>query len=70
MWQFSDGSVYLNFPGFFEEGEDIMRTTFGPTYDRLVALKDEYDPTNFFSRNQNIAPSGTVRTGSEANTDE
>ncbi|MFC7239035.1 FAD-binding oxidoreductase [Saliphagus sp. GCM10025317] len=61
MRQFSDGSVYLNFPGFLEEGEDMMRTTFGPSYERLVALKDEYDPTNFFSRNQNIPPSGVAR---------
>lgn len=61
MRQFSDGSVYLNFPGFLEEGDDMMRSTFGPTYERLVALKDEYDPTNLFSLNQNIAPSGSVQ---------
>ncbi|MBX0297863.1 FAD-binding oxidoreductase [Haloarcula nitratireducens] len=58
MRQFSDGSVYLNFPGFLEEGDAMLQTTFGPAYERLVALKDEYDPTNLFSRNQNIAPSG------------
>ncbi|RZH67055.1 FAD-binding oxidoreductase [Natrinema altunense] len=69
MRQFSDGSVYLNFPGFFENGDEMMRTTFGPTYERLVALKDEYDPTNFFSRNQNIEPSGTARTDGGADTD-
>ncbi|MFC4542087.1 FAD-binding oxidoreductase [Halosolutus amylolyticus] len=61
MRQFSDGSVYLNFPGFLEGGDDVIRTTFGRTYDRLVALKDEYDPTNLFSLNQNIAPSGSVQ---------
>ncbi len=60
MRQFSDGSVYLNFPGFLEEGDDMMRATFGPTYERLVVLKDEYDPTNLFSLNQNIAPSGSA----------
>jgi hypothetical protein len=26
------------------------------TYDRLVALKDKYDPTNFFRMNHNIKP--------------
>ncbi|ELZ83191.1 FAD/FMN-dependent dehydrogenase [Haloferax elongans ATCC BAA-1513] len=57
MRQFSDGSVYLNFPGFLEEGDDMLQTTFGPTYERLVALKDEYDPTNLFRMNQNVAPS-------------
>ncbi|USZ73493.1 FAD-binding oxidoreductase [Natronosalvus halobius] len=63
MRQFSEGSVYLNFPGFLEEGEDMMRSTFGPTYERLVSLKNEYDPTNFFSLNQNITPSGRARAG-------
>ena len=62
MRQFSDGSVYLNFPGFFEEGDDMMQTTFGPAYEPLVALKDEYDPTNLFSPNQNIAPSESAQT--------
>ncbi len=57
MRQFSDGSVYLNFPGFMEDNDATMRTTFGDTYGRLVALKDAYDPTNCFSRNQNVAPS-------------
>jgi FAD/FMN-containing dehydrogenase len=27
-------------------------------YEQLVALKDRYDPTNFFRLNQNIKPSG------------
>lgn len=62
MRQFSDGSVYLNFPGFLEEGDDMMRATFGSTYKRLVALKDEYDPTNLFSLNQNIMPSRNAQT--------
>ncbi len=49
MQQFSDGAVYLNFPGFFEDGEEMLETTFGDAYDRLVALKTEYDPKNRFS---------------------
>ncbi|MGA9402737.1 MAG: BBE domain-containing protein [Haladaptatus sp.] len=57
MRQFSDGSVYLNFPGFLEDNDETMRTTFGPAYDRLVDLKDKYDPTNLFRLNQNIEPS-------------
>ncbi|MCB0164310.1 MAG: FAD-binding oxidoreductase [Anaerolineae bacterium] len=57
MEEFSDGSRYLNFPGFLEEGDEMMRAAFGDKYHRLQALKDKYDPTNFFSLNQNIKPS-------------
>ena len=61
MRGFSDGSVYLNFPGFLEENDETLRTTFGPAYERLVALKDEYDPTNLFDHNANVVPSGEDR---------
>jgi hypothetical protein len=48
--------VYLNFTS--DEGEDRVRSAFGPEkYARLQALKDEYDPSNLFRLNQNIAPS-------------
>lgn len=56
MEEFSDGSRYLNFPGFQEEGDEMMRKSFGNKYERLQALKQKYDPTNFFSLNQNIKP--------------
>ncbi len=39
-----------------DEGEAIARETYGPNYDRLVALKNKYDPTNFFRLNHNIKP--------------
>jgi berberine-like enzyme len=31
-------------------------TVYGDNYDSLVALKDKYDPTNFFRINQKIRP--------------
>jgi len=56
MRPFSTGGVYVNFLG--EEGEDRVRSAYAPAkYDRLVALKSRYDPTNFFRMNQNIKPS-------------
>ena len=49
-------SVYVNNLG--AEGEDRVRAAYAPEiYDRLVRLKDEYDPDNVFRLNQNIRPS-------------
>ena len=58
MAPYSDGSRYLNFAGFQEEGEQMMKTAFGPQYQRLLRLKQRYDPTNTFHLNQNIDPTG------------
>jgi FAD/FMN-containing dehydrogenase len=56
MRRFSDGGMYLNFPGFLEEGDELLRNAYGENYERLVALKNKYDPTNLFRLNQNIKP--------------
>lgn len=53
---YSDGGVYLNFPGLHEEGEALIHAQFGKNYERLARLKKEYDPTNLFRLNQNIKP--------------
>lgn len=36
------------------EGEDVIKTAFGPNLNRLASIKRTYDPTNFFRVNQNI----------------
>jgi hypothetical protein len=52
----SNGRLYLNFPGH-GEGKDLVRNAFGAeTYAKLAAIKQKYDPTNFFRLNQNILP--------------
>jgi FAD/FMN-containing dehydrogenase len=56
MEPFSDGSRYLNFAGFQEEGDAMMRSAFGAQYERLAALKLKYDPDNLFRLNQNVKP--------------
>lgn len=62
MWSalapYSTGGVYMNFLG--DEGQERVKAAYGlEKYKQLVALKDIYDPTNFFRLNQNIRPSGS-----------
>lgn len=52
----SPGGLYVNFAGLGEEGEALVRAAYGANYERLVALKNKYDPTNLFHLNQNIKP--------------
>jgi FAD/FMN-containing dehydrogenase len=47
---------YVNYLG--DEGAAAVRASYGVNYERLARLKRKYDPDNFFSSNQNIAPSG------------
>jgi hypothetical protein len=58
LWQamrpFLSGRAYVNY--LSQEGVERVREAYGTNYDRLVALKNKYDPTNFFRLNQNILP--------------
>lgn len=49
------GTTYLN----FEPGSTDVKTGFGEDkYQRLVALKDEWDPGNLLRSNHNVPPTG------------
>ena len=59
LWQalqpFSSGNIYVNYES--DVGVDRVQAAYGAAkYDRLVALKNTYDPTNFFRLNANIKP--------------
>jgi FAD/FMN-containing dehydrogenase len=51
---YSAGGAYINF--MMDEGQDRVRATYGPNYDRLTEVKAQYDPDNVFRINQNIRP--------------
>jgi FAD/FMN-containing dehydrogenase len=53
--QYATGQLYFNFLADIEE--DQVKAAFGnEKYGRLAALKNRYDPKNFFRINQNIKP--------------
>lgn len=54
LQRFGTGGSYLNFPGFGEEREALLRGAYGANYDRLIVLKEHYDPTNLFRMNLNL----------------
>ncbi|MEU1408807.1 FAD-binding oxidoreductase [Streptomyces sp. NPDC005728] len=50
------GAMYVNFTG--DAAEDKVRASYpAAVHERLVRVKDAYDPTNLFRLNQNIRPS-------------
>ncbi|MDQ6672338.1 MAG: FAD-binding oxidoreductase [Chloroflexota bacterium] len=59
---FLTGGVYVNDLG--EEGVDRVRAAYGTNYERLVELKNRYDPTNIFRVNHNIGPNSSAQSTS------
>ncbi|PSL43864.1 FAD/FMN-containing dehydrogenase [Chitinophaga niastensis] len=51
---YSAGGAYVNF--MMDEGEARVKATYGENYERLVTIKNKYDPNNLFRVNQNIKP--------------
>jgi FAD/FMN-containing dehydrogenase len=56
MGRHSSGGLYLNFAGFGEEKEALVKAGHGANYARLKKVKAKYDPANFFRMNFNIPP--------------
>jgi len=57
MQPFLEDGGYVNYLGE-GEGDARVRAAYGANYERLVAIKNQYDPTNLFQLNQNITPTG------------
>ncbi len=51
---YSAGGAYVNM--MMDEGDARVRASYRGNYDRLVAVKAQYDPHNLFRVNQNITP--------------
>ena len=57
MRPFTTGSDYVNQIALeTDDGSERIKAAYGANYERLVAVKNEYDPTNLFRPNQNIKP--------------
>lgn len=58
---YATGGSYVNF--MTEDEADRTGAAYGAHYDRLVRVKNQYDPQNVFRLNQNITPSAGAATG-------
>jgi hypothetical protein len=56
MQPFTRDTVYVNYMDIRDEADRIKAAYGAETYERLVALKNKYDPTNLFRLNKNIQP--------------
>ena len=62
---FSNGRTYINFQTD-DEGTDRVRAAYGGNYDRLVRVKERYDPGNLFRSNRNVTPAPSHDVGRRA----
>ena len=54
---FNLGGAYVNFM-MDDEIDGRVQASYGANYQKLAAVKQKYDPKNFFRVNQNIRPAG------------
>jgi len=54
LHSYSSGGAYSNF--MMDEGQDRIKASYKHNYNRLVEIKQKYDPNNLFRVNQNIKP--------------
>ena len=60
MSPYERGATYVNFLELDGATPERVRAAYSPEdWERLVGLKDRYDPNNLFRFNRNIPPSST-----------
>jgi FAD/FMN-containing dehydrogenase len=50
--EYATGATYLNFTG--DEGDGRVRAAFGRNHERILRVKEEWDPDNVFRGNQSL----------------
>lgn len=50
----SQDSLYVGWPNADKTGEELARAAYGENYDRLVDIKNEYDPSGLFRFDQHL----------------
>jgi FAD/FMN-containing dehydrogenase len=60
---YTTGGVYITWT--VDSGDERVRDAYRGHYDRLVAVKDRYDPGNMFRLGQNIRPSAAAAAAAE-----
>ena len=59
---FQTGNTYVNFMELESASAERVKAAYAPEdFERLIALKDRYDPQNVFRFNRNMAPSKAER---------
>jgi hypothetical protein len=57
----ASGATYVNFMDLYGTTLERVRAAYSPEdWERLIALKERYDPTNLFRFNRNIPPSSAA----------
>jgi hypothetical protein len=66
----ASGATYVNFMDLDGATLERVRAAYSPEdWQRLVTLKDRYDPTNLFRFNRNIPPSSAVTSAAKRDND-
>ena len=68
MRPYSDrGRIYLNFPGLGEEGDELVRRSYGANFARLAEIKRRFDPRQHCSASTRTSSPAESRSRADGN---